>query len=211
MWRRVPRLPRHRGDAPADPGRSTTRRRPRTRCTSRASSTQRLAAAATLLAVADAGGARRGSAGRRARAARARRASRPSSRGRASAARWSSCASSRPSRSTTSRSSRAPSLGHNPNRLSRRVVALLERLRNPLLVVKGHARRLRRILVCTAAGEPGKADVSAAGRLARRLGASVGRSCTCCLPATRVSRVGARAPRSAPSAPSRRSTSRSTS
>jgi sulfate transport system ATP-binding protein len=65
-------------------------------------------------------------------------------------------------------------LGHNPSRLSRKVVHLLEQMRNPLLVVKGQATGLRRILVCTAAGEPGKADVMAAGRLARKLGASVG-------------------------------------
>ena len=65
-------------------------------------------------------------------------------------------------------------LGHNPSRLNRRVVSLLERMRNPLLVVKGPLVGLSRILVCTAAGEPGKADVMAAGRLARKLGASVG-------------------------------------
>jgi sulfate/thiosulfate transport system ATP-binding protein len=65
-------------------------------------------------------------------------------------------------------------LAHNPSRLTRQVVALLERMRNPLLVVKGQATSLRRILVCTAAGEPGKADVMGAGRLARKLGASVG-------------------------------------
>lgn len=58
------------------------------------------------------------------------------------------------------------------NRLSRRVVGALDNLRNPLLVVKGTPAKFARLLVCTAAGEPGKADVAAGGRLARRLGAS---------------------------------------
>jgi nucleotide-binding universal stress UspA family protein len=63
--------------------------------------------------------------------------------------------------------------GYNPSRLSRMAIALLDHLRNPLLIVKGDRTALRRLLVCTAAGEPGKADVTAAGRLARRLGAAV--------------------------------------
>ncbi len=43
----------------------------------------------------------------------------------------------------------------------------------PVLLVKGAEREVRRILICTAAGEPGKSDVRVGGRLARRLGAAV--------------------------------------
>ncbi len=43
----------------------------------------------------------------------------------------------------------------------------------PVLVVGDEAPPLNRILVCTAAGEPGKTDVRFAGRLARRAGAEV--------------------------------------
>ncbi len=43
----------------------------------------------------------------------------------------------------------------------------------PVLVVGDSAPQLNRILVCTAAGEPGKNDVRFAGRLARRAGADV--------------------------------------
>jgi nucleotide-binding universal stress UspA family protein len=43
----------------------------------------------------------------------------------------------------------------------------------PVLVVKGGREKLSKILICTAAGEPGKSDVQVGGRLARRLGATV--------------------------------------
>jgi len=43
----------------------------------------------------------------------------------------------------------------------------------PVLVAKGTQTRIERILICTAAGEPGKSDVRVGGRLARRLGAAV--------------------------------------
>lgn len=43
----------------------------------------------------------------------------------------------------------------------------------PVLVAKGTQTRLERILICTAAGEPGKSDVRVGGRLARRVGAAV--------------------------------------
>jgi len=43
----------------------------------------------------------------------------------------------------------------------------------PLLLARGRPRRIERILICTAIGEPGKTDVRAGGWLARRLGASV--------------------------------------
>jgi sulfate transport system ATP-binding protein len=43
----------------------------------------------------------------------------------------------------------------------------------PLLLARGRPRKPERILICTAVGEPGKADVRAGGWLARRLGATV--------------------------------------
>jgi nucleotide-binding universal stress UspA family protein len=43
----------------------------------------------------------------------------------------------------------------------------------PMLVVKGGSEKVERVLICTAAGEPGKNDVAVGGRLAQRLGASV--------------------------------------
>ncbi|MFY9826280.1 MAG: ATP-binding cassette domain-containing protein [Thermoanaerobaculia bacterium] len=43
----------------------------------------------------------------------------------------------------------------------------------PLLAVQGEPESFRRILICTAVGEPGKADVRLGGWLARRLGAEV--------------------------------------
>jgi sulfate transport system ATP-binding protein len=50
---------------------------------------------------------------------------------------------------------------------------LLERVTTPVLLVRGLSGSPRRILICTAVGEPGKADVRAGGWLARRLGATV--------------------------------------
>ena len=43
----------------------------------------------------------------------------------------------------------------------------------PVLVAKGERTQIGRVLICTAAGEPGKSDVREGGRLARRLGAPV--------------------------------------
>jgi sulfate/thiosulfate transport system ATP-binding protein len=43
----------------------------------------------------------------------------------------------------------------------------------PVLIAKGDRSRVGRVLICTAAGEPGKNDVREGGRLARRLGATV--------------------------------------
>jgi sulfate/thiosulfate transport system ATP-binding protein len=53
------------------------------------------------------------------------------------------------------------------------VEELAERTKIPLLAARGRPRKLERILICTAIGEPGKADVRAGGWLARRLGAAV--------------------------------------
>jgi sulfate transport system ATP-binding protein len=50
---------------------------------------------------------------------------------------------------------------------------LLEGITTPLLAVQGTAAAFRRILICTAVGEPGKADVRVGGWLARRLGSEV--------------------------------------
>ncbi len=50
---------------------------------------------------------------------------------------------------------------------------LIERVATPILVARGAPDPPRRILICTAVGEPGKADVRAGGWLARRLGATV--------------------------------------
>ncbi|HEV7504276.1 MAG TPA: ATP-binding cassette domain-containing protein [Thermoanaerobaculia bacterium] len=49
----------------------------------------------------------------------------------------------------------------------------LTSLSTPLLAVQGEPETFRRILICTAVGEPGKADVRIGGWLARRLGAEV--------------------------------------
>ena len=53
------------------------------------------------------------------------------------------------------------------------LMELLESLAAPLLVAQGEPATFRRILICTAVGEPGKADVRVGGWLARRLGAEV--------------------------------------
>lgn len=42
----------------------------------------------------------------------------------------------------------------------------------PLLLLRGDRRQVARVLICTAAGEPGKSDVRIGGRLARRIGAA---------------------------------------
>ncbi|HEY0555231.1 MAG TPA: ATP-binding cassette domain-containing protein [Thermoanaerobaculia bacterium] len=52
------------------------------------------------------------------------------------------------------------------------LVDLLESLATPLLVTQGEPETFRRILICTAVGEPGKADVRVGGWLARRLAAT---------------------------------------
>ncbi|HLV01158.1 MAG TPA: ATP-binding cassette domain-containing protein [Acidobacteriota bacterium] len=50
---------------------------------------------------------------------------------------------------------------------------LLQQTTIPILLVQGGVEKISRILICTAAGEPGKVDVREGGRLARRLGAHV--------------------------------------
>ncbi len=61
-------------------------------------------------------------------------------------------------------------------RRRRRSTALGEELARsvatPLLLARGRPRKPERILICTAVGEPGKADIRAGGWLARRLNAT---------------------------------------
>jgi sulfate/thiosulfate transport system ATP-binding protein len=49
---------------------------------------------------------------------------------------------------------------------------LVRSIATPLLLARGRPRKPERILICTAVGEPGKADVRAGGWLARRLNAT---------------------------------------
>ena len=60
-----------------------------------------------------------------------------------------------------------------PTELGDTVIDLLRSIDTPLLVVKEKVLALERVLICTAAGEPGKSDVRVGGRLARQLGAAV--------------------------------------
>jgi nucleotide-binding universal stress UspA family protein len=53
------------------------------------------------------------------------------------------------------------------------VAAVLDNSLVPVVVVRGERGGVRRMLVCTAAGEPGKQDVRVGARLARRFGAVV--------------------------------------
>jgi sulfate transport system ATP-binding protein len=65
---------------------------------------------------------------------------------------------------------------HHPSHPSTRGESfrrLLDGLATPLLIVQGEPATFSRILICTAVGEPGKADVRVGGWLARRLGAEV--------------------------------------
>ncbi len=48
---------------------------------------------------------------------------------------------------------------------------LVARIATPLILARGRPRKPERVLICTAVGEPGKADIRAGGWLARRLGA----------------------------------------
>jgi sulfate transport system ATP-binding protein len=57
-------------------------------------------------------------------------------------------------------------------RLGNTLTFVLEQADVPVLVVKGERPNIGRVLICTAAGEPGKSDVLVGGRLARQLGAS---------------------------------------
>lgn len=71
------------------------------------------------------------------------------------------------------KASRLPKPYSKTRHVSKALVELLERIDTPVLIVKGERASIKRVLICTAAGEPGKSDVKVGGRLARRLGASV--------------------------------------
>jgi sulfate transport system ATP-binding protein len=58
------------------------------------------------------------------------------------------------------------SLGETASRVARALYV-------PVLIVPSPRPAIRRILICTALGEPGKADIEFGGRIARRAGASV--------------------------------------
>jgi sulfate/thiosulfate transport system ATP-binding protein len=74
-----------------------------------------------------------------------------------------------------SKASRLPVRDHKAKsrRLGETLATVLEHADIPVLVAKGERSSLDRILICTAAGEPGKSDVVVGGRLARMLGATV--------------------------------------
>ena len=58
-------------------------------------------------------------------------------------------------------------------RLGADVAALIARAHIPIMVVRHARQSIRKVLICTAVGEPGKQDVRVGGRLARRMGATV--------------------------------------
>jgi len=58
-------------------------------------------------------------------------------------------------------------------RIGKLVREILEQVRVPVLVAGTIRPEIRKVLVCTAAGEPGKSDVRFGGRLALRVGAQV--------------------------------------
>jgi sulfate/thiosulfate transport system ATP-binding protein len=74
-----------------------------------------------------------------------------------------------------SRPSRLPVLEARAmaRQLGETLMTVLQYTDVPVLIAKGERTKLERILICTAAGEPGKSDVRVGGRLARRLGATV--------------------------------------
>lgn len=74
-----------------------------------------------------------------------------------------------------SRASRIPVLEARAiaRQLGETLMTVLQFTDVPVLIAKGERTRLERVLICTAAGEPGKSDVRVGGRLARRLGAKV--------------------------------------
>jgi ABC-type Fe3+/spermidine/putrescine transport system ATPase subunit/nucleotide-binding universal stress UspA family protein len=63
--------------------------------------------------------------------------------------------------------------GGGARRLDELTFRMLAQTQAPVLVVKGEPTLPRRLLICTASGEPGKQAILTGGRLARRLGADV--------------------------------------
>ena len=74
-----------------------------------------------------------------------------------------------------SRASRIPVLEARAiaRQLGETLLTVLQHADIPVLIAKGERTGLERVLICTAAGEPGKSDVRVGGRLARRLDAKV--------------------------------------
>lgn len=74
-----------------------------------------------------------------------------------------------------SRASRIPALEARTiaRQLGETLMTVLQHADIPVLIAKGERTALERVLICTAAGEPGKSDVRVGGRLARRLEAKV--------------------------------------
>ncbi|MFY9558403.1 MAG: ATP-binding cassette domain-containing protein [Blastocatellia bacterium] len=74
-----------------------------------------------------------------------------------------------------SKASRLPALESRAmaRNLGPTLMTVLKHTDVPVLVAKGERTQVERVLICTAAGEPGKSDVREGGRMARRLGASV--------------------------------------
>ena len=77
----------------------------------------------------------------------------------------------------TATSLRSGRQGRSQRAKSRRrrqtLATVLERAHSPVLIVNGDRPEIARVLICTAAGEPGKSDVKVGGQLARQLGATV--------------------------------------
>ena len=58
-----------------------------------------------------------------------------------------------------------------PQLVGKTLLSVLSQADIPVLIVKGERKEVKRLLICTAAGEPGKSDIWVGGRLARRLNA----------------------------------------
>lgn len=63
--------------------------------------------------------------------------------------------------------------GSKPNEIGETAQRVLAQARVPVLIASAPRSQIERILICTAAGEPGKNDVRFGGRVARRTGAKV--------------------------------------
>ena len=64
-------------------------------------------------------------------------------------------------------------LDPRPRRIGSTMLKILANTTVPVLVVSGRQTQIERMLICSAAGEPGKKDVQVGGRLAQRLGVPV--------------------------------------
>ncbi|MCA9946060.1 MAG: ATP-binding cassette domain-containing protein [Anaerolineales bacterium] len=60
-----------------------------------------------------------------------------------------------------------------PGQLNSTISTLIAATELPFFLVRHQVKSIKHLLICTAAGEPGKQDVRVGGRLARRLGAEV--------------------------------------